>query len=116
MLKFIKDLVEQCGFVVKYGDESRFNDTEGEDSITIFIHLYDKLFWWVSWGESMKHVIDHNYTTYFDKDMLKQLYILFRFKAFSNHYKYISRKFKNEALRDMLTFQNLYLGQNPRQS
>jgi len=65
---------------------------------------------------AMKHVIDHNYTTYFDRDMLKQLYILFRFNAFKNHYRYISRKFKHEALRDLFTFQNLYLGQNPRQS
>ena len=65
---------------------------------------------------AMKHVIDHNYTSYFDKDMPRQLYILFRFKAFVNHYKYISRKFRNDALRDLFTFQNLYLGQNPRNS
>jgi phytoene desaturase len=65
---------------------------------------------------AMKHVIDHNYTSYFDKDMPRQLYILFRYNAFANHYKYISRKFSHEALRDLLTFQNLYLGQNPRKS
>jgi len=65
---------------------------------------------------AMKHVIDHNYTSYFDKDMLRQIMILFRFHAFSNHYRFISRKFRNEALRDLFTFQNLYLGQNPRQS
>ena len=39
--------------------------------------------------------------------------LLVKYKAFSNHYRYIRKYFKSEELRAFFTFQNLYLGQDP---
>jgi phytoene desaturase len=58
-------------------------------------------------------LIDRNYFKFFDFTLLKYPFLLFRYKAFHKHYKYISRFFKSEELRALFTFQNLYLGQNP---
>jgi len=69
-----------------------------------------------AYKQAIKHVIDHNYTTLLDVTLFKQLYILLRYKAFTNHYRFIKRHFKNEILRNLFTFQNLYLGQNPLES
>jgi phytoene desaturase len=66
-------------------------------------HIYEK---------SMR-LIDRNYFTFFDPSLLKYPFLLFRYKAFHNHYKYVSRFFKSDELRALFTFQNLYLGQNP---
>jgi phytoene desaturase len=66
-------------------------------------NIYDK---------SMK-LIDRNYFTLFDLSLIKYPFLLFRYKAFHNHYRYISRFFKTDELRALFTFQNLYLGQNP---
>ncbi len=63
--------------------------------------------------QSMKHLIDHNYYSILDYSILKNIFLLIRSKAYINHYKYISKHFKNELLRAILTFQNMYLGQNP---
>ena len=69
-----------------------------------------------AYKQAIKHVVDHNYTSLLDIALVKQLYILLRFKAFTNHYSFIKRHFKSEVLRNLFTFQNLYLGQNPLKS
>jgi phytoene desaturase len=58
-------------------------------------------------------LINRNYYGLFDLSLLKYPFLLYRFKAFHNHYRYISRYFKTRELRTLFTFQNLYLGQNP---
>lgn len=58
-------------------------------------------------------LIDRNYFRVLDPTLLRYPFLLFRYKAFHNHYKYVSRYFKSEELRAFFTFQNLYLGQNP---
>ncbi|MFC2111737.1 phytoene desaturase family protein [Bacteroidota bacterium] len=58
-------------------------------------------------------LIDRNYFKFFDLSLIKYPFLLIRYKAFHNHYKYVSRFFKSEELRTFFTFQNLYLGQNP---
>ena len=63
--------------------------------------------------EKSMRLIDRNYFKFFDPSLIKYPFLLFRYKAFHNHYKYISRFFKSEELRALFTFQNLYLGQNP---
>ena len=63
--------------------------------------------------EKSMRLIDRNYFKFFDFSLLKYPFLLFRYKAFHNHYRYISRFFKTEELRSLFTFQNLYLGQNP---
>jgi phytoene desaturase len=63
--------------------------------------------------EKAMPLIDRNYFTFFDLSLLKYPFLLYRYKAFHRHYRYISRFFKSEELRAFFTFQNLYLGQNP---
>ncbi|MCK4747404.1 MAG: phytoene desaturase, partial [Bacteroidales bacterium] len=63
--------------------------------------------------EKAMRLIDRNYYNFFDLSLLTYPYLLFRYKAFHNHFRYISRYFKTEELRTFFTFQNLYLGQNP---
>jgi phytoene desaturase len=43
----------------------------------------------------------------------KNLYLLFRVNAHRKYFPYISKIFKNDALRFIFTLQNLYIGQNP---
>jgi len=66
-------------------------------------HIYDR-----SMG-----MINRNYFSPFDLSLLSYPFLLFKYKAFHNHYRYISRYFRSEELRALFTFQNLYLGQNP---
>lgn len=66
-------------------------------------NIYDK---------SMR-LIDRNYFKVLDLSLIKYPFLLLKYKAFHNHYRYISRYFKSEELRALFTFQNLYLGQNP---
>jgi len=63
--------------------------------------------------EKSMRLIDRNYFRILDPTLLKYPFLLFRYKAFHNHYKYISTYFRSEELRSLFTFQNLYLGQNP---
>ena len=63
--------------------------------------------------EKSMPLIDRNFFRVFDFSLLKYPFILFKYKAFHNHYRYISSFFKSEELRAFFTFQNLYLGQNP---
>ncbi len=63
--------------------------------------------------EKSMRLIDRNYFKFLDLSLLKYPFLLLRYKAFHNHYKYVSRFFKSEKLRALFTFQNLYLGQNP---
>jgi len=62
---------------------------------------------------SMKHIIDRNYFKATDFFNLKNLFLLFRLKAFNNHYSHTAKYFKSELLRIVFTFQNIYVGQNP---
>ena len=63
--------------------------------------------------EKSMPLIDRNFFSIFDSTLLKYPLLLFKYKAFHNHYKYISKYFKSEELRAFFTFQNLYLGQDP---
>ncbi|MEA3478894.1 MAG: phytoene desaturase family protein [Bacteroidota bacterium] len=63
--------------------------------------------------EKSMRLIDRNYFKFFDLSLIKYPFLLFKYKAFHNHHRYISRFFKSEELRALFTFQNLYLGQNP---
>ena len=62
---------------------------------------------------SMKHIIDRNYYNALEFFNLKNLLLLFKLKAFNNHYKHTARYFQSELLRVVFTFQNIYVGQNP---
>jgi phytoene desaturase len=62
---------------------------------------------------SMKKIIDRNYYNIFEFINFSNLYMLFRLKAFTDHYHLASRYFQSEALRIAFTFQNIYVGQNP---
>ena len=62
---------------------------------------------------SMKHIIDRNYYNALQFFSIKNLLLLFKMKAFKNHYKHTSHYFKSEILRVVFTFQNIYVGQNP---
>ena len=63
--------------------------------------------------EKSMPLIDRNFFRFFDFSLLKYPFLLFKYKAFHNHYRYISSFFKSGELRAFFTFQNLYLGQNP---
>jgi len=63
--------------------------------------------------ENSMQLIDRNYYTMLDPSLLAYPVRLLKFKAFKNHYRYISRFFRSEELRALFTFQNLYMGQNP---
>jgi phytoene desaturase len=63
--------------------------------------------------ERSMRLIDRNYYTLLDPSLLKYPFLLLRYKAFHNHYRYVSRYFASDELRALFTFQNLYLGQNP---
>ena len=63
--------------------------------------------------EKSMPLIDRNFFKFFDFSLIKYPFLLFKYKAFHNHYRYISRFFKSEELRAFFTFQNLYLGQDP---
>lgn len=75
-----------------------------------FIKLFSKGF---NIYEKSMRLIDRNYFSLFDLSLLKYPFLLVRYKAFHNHYRYVSRFFRTEELRAFFTFQNLYLGQNP---
>ncbi len=63
--------------------------------------------------EKSMPLIDRNFFRFFDFSLIKYPFLLFKYKAFHNHYRYISSFFKSEELRAFFTFQNLYLGQDP---
>ncbi len=63
--------------------------------------------------ENSMQLIDRNYFRILDPSLIKYPFLLLKYKAFSNHYRFISRYFKSDDLRALFTFQNLYLGQNP---
>jgi phytoene desaturase len=65
---------------------------------------------------SMKHIIDRNYNNALEFFSLKNLFLLFKLKAFNNHYSHTAKYFKSELLRVVFTFQNIYVGQNPYES
>jgi len=89
--------------------QSQFEKIE-KGSYGSFLKLADKGF---HIYENSMRLIDRNYFSFFDPSLLKYPFLLFRYKAFHNHYKYVSRFFKSDELRALFTFQNLYLGQNP---
>jgi len=89
--------------------QKQFEELE-KGSYGKFLKLMDKGFY--VYKKSMR-LIDRNYYSFFDFSLLNYPFLLFRYKAFHNQYKYISRYFKTKELRTLFTFQNLYLGQNP---
>jgi len=89
--------------------QMQFEDIE-KGSFGKFLKLMGKGF---EIYEKAMPLIDRNYFRILDPSILKYPYLLFKYKAFSRHYRYISRFFRSEELRAFFTFQNLYLGQNP---
>ncbi len=89
--------------------QMQFEDIE-KGSFGKFLKLMGKGF---EIYEKAMPLIDRNYFRILDPSILKYPYLLFKYKAFSRHYRYVSRFFKSEELRAFFTFQNLYLGQNP---
>jgi len=65
-----------------------------------------------TYKDSMK-LIHRNYPGILDPYLLTVPLKMIRFKAFNDHYRYISRFFKSDELRALFTFQNLYMGQDP---
>ncbi len=66
-----------------------------------------------SYEISMKGIIDRNFYNAFQFINLKNLLLMKKTKAFSNHYKRVGKFFKSEELKIAFTFQNIYIGQNP---
>ena len=62
---------------------------------------------------SMKKLIGRNFYNIFQLVNLKNIPMLFKIKAFTSHYKYAGRFFKNPHLLMAYTFQNIYIGQSP---
>jgi phytoene desaturase len=89
--------------------QDQFEQIE-EGSFGSFLKLLSKGF---EIYEKSMPLIDRNFFRFFDFSLLKYPFLLFKYRAFHDHYKYISRFFKSEELRAFFTFQNLYLGQNP---
>ena len=89
--------------------QDQFEQIE-EGSFGSFLKLMSKGF---EIYEKSMPLIDRNFFRFFDFSLLKYPYLLFKYKAFHNQYRYISKFFKSEELRAFFTFQNLYLGQNP---
>lgn len=58
-------------------------------------------------------LIGRNFYHLFQMINLKNIPLLFRIKAFINHYKYASRFFTHPHLLMAYTFQNIYVGQSP---
>lgn len=61
----------------------------------------------------MSRLVARNFYNLFQMVNLKNIPLLFQLKAFTPHYKYAGRFFRNERLRMAYTFQNIYVGQNP---
>lgn len=89
--------------------QDQFEEIE-KGSYTRFLRLMSKGF--EIYDKAMP-LIDRNFFRILDPSLLKYPFLLLKYKAFHNHYKYISNFFKSEELRAFFTFQNLYLGQNP---
>ncbi len=64
----------------------------------------------------MSRLVARNFYNLFQMVNLKNIPLLFQLKAFTLHYKYAGRFFRNERLRMAYTFQNIYVGQNPFKS
>jgi phytoene desaturase len=86
-------------------------DTIEPGSYTAFLRYMDKSY--RAYRISMKRIIDRNYYNIFEFINFSNLFMLFRLKAFTDHYQLASRYFRSEALRIAFTFQNIYVGQNP---
>jgi phytoene desaturase len=89
--------------------QEQFEEIE-KGSYSKFLKLMSKGFFIY---ENSMRLIDRNYFRILDPTLIKYPFLLLRYKAFNNHYRYISKYFKSEELRALFTFQNLYLGQNP---
>lgn len=61
----------------------------------------------------MRMLVARNFYNLFQMVNLKNIPLLFQLKAFTPHYRYAGRFFRNEHLRMAYTFQNIYVGQNP---
>jgi phytoene desaturase len=61
----------------------------------------------------MKHIINRNYSHFFQFFNLKNLFVLYQVKALQNHYRFTGKFFRHPSLKSAFTFQNIYVGQNP---
>ncbi len=66
--------------------------------------------------ESIDKLIDHNFYNIFQFINPGNIPLLFRIKAFTPHYRYTKRFFRNPHLLMAYTFQNIYVGQSPMNS
>lgn len=64
----------------------------------------------------MSRLVARNFYNLFQMINLKNIPLLFQLKAFTPHYSYAGRFFRNEHLKMAYTFQNIYVGQNPFKS
>lgn len=62
---------------------------------------------------SLEKFVGRNFLTLFDYFSLSNLPLIFKLKALGKHYKNTGRFFKDERLRAIFTFQNMYLGLSP---
>lgn len=62
---------------------------------------------------SMKHLLGRNFTHLFQFITLRNIGLLFTIKAHLRHMPYIKQLVKSPHLQKILTFQNIYVGQNP---
>jgi phytoene desaturase len=62
---------------------------------------------------SLPNLIDHDFKNFFDYFNVKNLLLAFKIKLFINHYKYVSKFFSDQRLKEAFTFQDAYVGLNP---
>jgi phytoene desaturase len=62
---------------------------------------------------SVQKFVGRNFYNIFEYFSLENLPLLFQLKALQKHYANVSRFFKDERLRAVFTFQNMYLGLSP---
>lgn len=117
--------VDPC-YRLKYGSGKMIDFTPDRDLLrqqmeSIEPGSYDQFLRLLPEGEgayrqSVRYVLDRNFTSLLDPKLIRLLYILIRYRALTNHYHYICRIFRSDELRILFTFQNLYLGQDPMHS
>ncbi|MCF8369351.1 MAG: phytoene desaturase [Bacteroidales bacterium] len=86
-------------------------ETVEKGSFEKFLKYMDQSF--RTYQLSMKYIIDRNFNKFTEFFNLKNLFLLFRLRAFNNHYSHTAKYFKSDFLRVVFTFQNIYVGQDP---
>lgn len=65
---------------------------------------------------SLEKFVGRNFYSLFDYFSLSNLPLIFKLRALQKHYTNIGRYFKDERLKAVFTFQNMYLGLSPYQA